>query len=143
MQTPTTPSISSTFLNDTNLWSVVDPDIAHENPVEDKHRRLVRSHRSSPYDRELKPNAKIRDELGVSLLYLSRHLDNLTTESGHSQLFSEPTPDIGRERPDLEVQVLPCPRQEGSDQVPQIGGMARFVGSEASCGRTAPRVDGN
>ena len=38
----------------------------HENPVEDKHRRLVRSHRSSPYDRELKPNAKIRDDLGVS-----------------------------------------------------------------------------
>ncbi|KAF9484364.1 phosphatidylinositol 3-kinase [Pholiota conissans] len=69
VQTPTTPSISSTFLNDTNLWSVVDPDIAHENPVEDKHRRLVRSHRSSPYDRELKPNAKIRDELGVILSY--------------------------------------------------------------------------
>ncbi|KAF8183954.1 atypical/PIKK/PI3K protein kinase [Pholiota molesta] len=69
VQTPTTPSISSTFLSDTNLWSVVDPDIAHENPVEDKHRRLVRSHRSSPYDRELKPNAKIRDELGVILSY--------------------------------------------------------------------------
>lgn len=44
----------------------MDPDITRENPVEDKHRRLVRSHRSSPYDRELKPNAKIRDELGVS-----------------------------------------------------------------------------
>ena len=51
---------------DNGLWSVVDPDVSHENPVEDKHRRLVRSHRSSPYDRELKPNAKIRDELGVS-----------------------------------------------------------------------------
>lgn len=45
---------------------MVDPDVARENPVEDKHRRLVRSHRSSPYDRELKPNAKIRDELSVS-----------------------------------------------------------------------------
>lgn len=41
----------------------------HENPVEDKHRRLVRSHRSSPYDRELKPNAKIRDDLGQILNY--------------------------------------------------------------------------
>ena len=51
---------------DTSLWQVVDPDVAKENPVEDKHRRLVRSHRSSPYDRELKPNAKIRDELSVS-----------------------------------------------------------------------------
>ena len=47
------------------MWAVVDPDIPRENPVEDKHRRLVRSHRSSPYDRELKPNTKLRDELGV------------------------------------------------------------------------------
>ena len=37
-----------------------------ENPVEDKHRRLVRSHRSGPLDREMKPNAAIRDELNVS-----------------------------------------------------------------------------
>ncbi|PPQ95727.1 hypothetical protein CVT26_008370 [Gymnopilus dilepis] len=69
VQTPTTPSISSAFISDPSLWSVVDPDIANENPVEDKHRRLVRSHRSSPYDRELKPNAKIRDELAVILNY--------------------------------------------------------------------------
>lgn len=33
--------------------------------MEDKHRRLVRSHRSGPYDRELKPNAKDRDNIGV------------------------------------------------------------------------------
>jgi phosphatidylinositol 3-kinase len=52
-------------MNDPGLWSVVDPDASNDNPVEDKHRRLVRSHRSSPYDRELKPNAKIRDELTV------------------------------------------------------------------------------
>ncbi|KZP27427.1 atypical/PIKK/PI3K protein kinase [Athelia psychrophila] len=62
------PSISS-FATDTHLWSIIDPEIARENPVEDKHRRLVRSHRSSPYDRELKPNAKIRDELGEILNY--------------------------------------------------------------------------
>ncbi|KAI0714408.1 atypical/PIKK/PI3K protein kinase [Cerioporus squamosus] len=65
--TPAPPT--STFAADTHLWAVVDPDIARENPVEDKHRRLVRSHRSSPYDRELKPNAKIRDELSVILNY--------------------------------------------------------------------------
>jgi len=65
VQTPTIPAISTSFISDSNLWSVVDPDIANENPVEDKHRRLVRSHRSSPYDRELKPNAKLRDELAV------------------------------------------------------------------------------
>ncbi|KAH9481692.1 Phosphatidylinositol 3-kinase catalytic subunit type 3 [Psilocybe cubensis] len=69
VQPPATPSISASFISDTGLWSVVDPDIAHENPVEDKHRRLVRSHRSSPYDRELKPNANIRDELGLILSY--------------------------------------------------------------------------
>ncbi|KAF8200937.1 hypothetical protein BJ912DRAFT_588356 [Pholiota molesta] len=59
------------FLNrkDGCALRVVGSGIAHENPVEDKHRRLVRSHRSSPYDRELKPNAKIRDELGVILSY--------------------------------------------------------------------------
>ncbi|KAI0285278.1 kinase-like domain-containing protein [Russula brevipes] len=51
------------------MWAVVDPDIPRDNPVEDKHRRLVRSHRSSPYDRELKPNTKLRDELGVILNY--------------------------------------------------------------------------
>ncbi|KAI0671945.1 atypical/PIKK/PI3K protein kinase [Trametes maxima] len=62
-------TLSSSFSQDTHLWQIVDPDIARENPVEDKHRRLVRSHRSSPYDRELKPNAKIRDELSHILNY--------------------------------------------------------------------------
>ncbi|KAF5370481.1 hypothetical protein D9615_009736 [Tricholomella constricta] len=68
-QTQVAASISSSFAADSNLWSVNDPDALRENPVEDKHRRLVRSHRSSPYDRELKPNAKIRDELGEILNY--------------------------------------------------------------------------
>ncbi|KAI9066092.1 atypical/PIKK/PI3K protein kinase [Trametes sanguinea] len=65
--TPAPPTTS--LLSDAHLWQIVDPDIARENPVEDKHRRLVRSHRSSPYDRELKPNAKIRDELSTILNY--------------------------------------------------------------------------
>ncbi|KAI0774997.1 atypical/PIKK/PI3K protein kinase [Trametes elegans] len=65
--TPAPPT--SSFTSDSHLWQIVDPDIARENPVEDKHRRLVRSHRSSPYDRELKPNAKIRDELSNILNY--------------------------------------------------------------------------
>ncbi|CAL1715935.1 unnamed protein product [Somion occarium] len=59
----------SSLASDPHLWAIVDPDIAKENPVEDKHRRLVRSHRSSPYDRELKPNAKIRDELNEIMNY--------------------------------------------------------------------------
>ncbi|KAH7927966.1 putative atypical/PIKK/PI3K protein kinase [Leucogyrophana mollusca] len=68
-QTPTVPVLPASFSTDPHLWAVIDPEIARENPVEDKHRRLVRSHRSSPYDRELKPNAKIRDELGEILNY--------------------------------------------------------------------------
>lgn len=43
--------------------------MVRENPVEAKHRRLVRGHRSGPLDRELKPNAKIRDELNEILRY--------------------------------------------------------------------------
>jgi len=62
---PGPPLLPVSFHTDQSMWAVVDPDIPRENPVEDKHRRLVRSHRSSPYDRELKPNTKLRDELGV------------------------------------------------------------------------------
>lgn len=43
-----------------------DPEAEMDNPCELKHRRLVRSHRNGPLDKELKPNAKIRDELHVS-----------------------------------------------------------------------------
>lgn len=57
---------------DPHLWVVVDPEIARTNPVEDKHRRLVRSHRSGPLDRDLKPNARIRDELNVRFLQSPR-----------------------------------------------------------------------
>jgi phosphatidylinositol 3-kinase len=44
---------------------VWDPEAIKDNPVESKHRRLVRSHRNGPLDRDLKPNPKIRDELNV------------------------------------------------------------------------------
>jgi phosphatidylinositol 3-kinase len=44
---------------------VWDPEASKDNPVEAKHRRLVRSHRNGPLDRDLKPNAKMRDEINV------------------------------------------------------------------------------
>jgi phosphatidylinositol 3-kinase len=69
--------MSTPFAVDPHFWAAIDPDVTRENPVEDKHRRLVRSHRSSPYDRELKPNAKIRDDLGVRPL-LIMSLNELT-----------------------------------------------------------------
>jgi len=49
------------------LVRIYDPEVGiKENPAENKHRRLVRSHRSGVMDRDLRPNAKIRDELNVS-----------------------------------------------------------------------------
>lgn len=66
--TPATATASPSSFSqpgDSSLFTIVDPEIARENPVEAKHRRLVRSHRKGPLNRELKPNAKIRDELNV------------------------------------------------------------------------------
>ena len=52
------------------LIRIYDPEVgAKDNPVESKHRRLVRSHRTGVLDRDLKPNAKIRDELNTIVSY--------------------------------------------------------------------------
>ncbi|BFZ56631.1 Phosphatidylinositol (PI) 3-kinase [Savitreella phatthalungensis] len=42
---------------------VHDPDAANANPVEIKHRKLVRSHRTGQVDRDLKPSPRVRDTL--------------------------------------------------------------------------------
>lgn len=62
------------------LIRVYDPETgARDNPAETKHRRLVRSqHRHGVLDKDLKPNAKIRDELNVIMSYSPTHV--LTTE---------------------------------------------------------------
>ena len=52
------------------LIRVYDPETGiRDNPAENKHRRLVRNHRTGVLDRDLKPNAKIRDELNVIVSY--------------------------------------------------------------------------
>lgn len=57
------------------LLRVYDPEIgARDNPVESKHRRLVRSHRTGVLDRDLKPNAKVRDELNAIMAYSPTHV---------------------------------------------------------------------
>jgi len=90
------------------MWAVVDPDIPRENPVEDKHRRLVRSHRSSPYDRELKPNTKLRDELGVRIAsFYGLSSTQWLHLPGHFELSANPSPNIGGERSGLEIPFLP------------------------------------
>lgn len=60
-----TPSLQAIGTGNNTIITVEDPELIRENPVEAKHRRLVRSHRNGPLDRELKPNPKIRDELAV------------------------------------------------------------------------------
>lgn len=62
---------------------IYDPEVGQSgNPCEDKHRRLIRSHRTGFMDRDLKPNPKNRDELNVILSY-------------------EPTQDLTAEEKDL------------------------------------------
>lgn len=49
---------------------IFDPEqFQRENPCETKHRRLVRSDRNAYFDTDLKPNAKLRDELNEILSY--------------------------------------------------------------------------
>jgi phosphatidylinositol 3-kinase len=49
---------------------IFDPEqFQRENPCETKHRRLVRSERNAQPDTDMKPNAKIRDELNDILAY--------------------------------------------------------------------------
>lgn len=52
------------------LIRIYDPEVGvRENPVEMKHRKLVRLQRTDPLDRDLKPNAKVRDELNNIMSY--------------------------------------------------------------------------
>ena len=52
------------------LVCVYDPEVGQkENWVESKHRRLIRSHRTGAMDRDMKPNARVRDDLNLILAY--------------------------------------------------------------------------
>ncbi|KAI0019925.1 phosphatidylinositol 3 [Xylariomycetidae sp. FL0641] len=55
---------------------IYDPEVgAKDNPAESKHRRLVRSqHRHGILDKDLRPNAKVRDELNFILSYSPTHV---------------------------------------------------------------------
>ncbi|KAJ4263781.1 Phosphatidylinositol (PI) 3-kinase [Fusarium torreyae] len=58
------------------LIKVYDPEAGHrDNPAEAKHRRLFRSsHRHGILDKDLKPNAKVRDELNLIMSYSPTHV---------------------------------------------------------------------
>lgn len=51
------------LIHENSMVMVHDPDATNGNPVEVKHRRLVRSHRNGPLDRDLKPSPRVRDTL--------------------------------------------------------------------------------
>lgn len=56
--------------NGAGVVRIYDPEVGQTgNPCEDKHRRLIRSHRTGFMDRDLKPNPKNRDELNLVLSY--------------------------------------------------------------------------
>ncbi|OTB01808.1 hypothetical protein M426DRAFT_63338 [Hypoxylon sp. CI-4A] len=57
------------------LVRIYDPEVgARDNPAESKHRRLVRSqHRHGILDKDLRPNAKVRDELNMIMSYSPTH----------------------------------------------------------------------
>lgn len=56
------------------LVKICDPEVGtRDNPAESKHRRLVRSYRSGMLDKDLKPNAKVRDELNNIITYSPSH----------------------------------------------------------------------
>lgn len=64
------PTIADEDENRPPLIRIYDPEVGQkDNPAENKHRRLVRSHRTGVLDRDLKPNAKIRDELNTIMAY--------------------------------------------------------------------------
>lgn len=64
------PSNDDDDENTPPLIRIYDPEVGQkDNPAENKHRRLVRSHRTGVLDRDLKPNAKIRDELNTIMAY--------------------------------------------------------------------------
>ncbi|KAK3191100.1 Phosphatidylinositol (PI) 3-kinase [Lecanicillium sp. MT-2017a] len=59
----------------TRICRVYDAEIGQrDNPAETKHRRLFRSsHRHGILDKDLKPNAKVRDELNIIMSYSPMH----------------------------------------------------------------------
>ncbi|KAI8457536.1 kinase-like domain-containing protein [Phakopsora pachyrhizi] len=52
-----------------HLFTVIDPEMVNDNPIENKHTRLHRSHRNGPLDRELRPEKSVRDALNKILSY--------------------------------------------------------------------------
>lgn len=67
---PTLSGIPPNMLStDPHLWRTYDPDAWRENPIETKHRKLLRSQRLGDEGKDLKPGPVDRDRLNVSIRY--------------------------------------------------------------------------
>lgn len=128
----------------TDLFTIVDPEIVRDNPVEAKHRRLVRSHRNGPLDRELKPNAKIRDDLNVSLNPVSLHILHCRSHQicgpGNFTLPTNSSSNRYSKRLNLAISFLPHTRQTSLDQISQVGRLGRSRRSQTSSGDSVTNV---
>ncbi|KAK8073811.1 Phosphatidylinositol 3-kinase- root isoform [Apiospora phragmitis] len=69
------PGINGSAGGSSQIVRIYDPEVAaKDNPAESKHRRLVRSqHRHGILDKDLRPNAKVRDELNTIMAYSPTH----------------------------------------------------------------------
>ncbi|KAK8102825.1 phosphatidylinositol 3 [Apiospora sp. TS-2023a] len=69
------PGINGSAGGSSRIVRIYDPEVAaKDNPAESKHRRLVRSqHRHGILDKDLRPNAKVRDELNTIMAYSPTH----------------------------------------------------------------------
>jgi len=60
------PALPADYLTaDKSLWKLYDPDSWRDNPVELKHRKLLRSQRLGDEGKDLKPSPAERDQLNV------------------------------------------------------------------------------
>lgn len=114
---------------DPHLWKMYDPDAWRENPVESKHRKLLRSQRLGDEGRDLKPGPVERDRLNVSLrVYLQR-----LTSSGIIQ--ATPNGHIVRsgQGSSVEIPILLVQIPEVVDEVPEMCNLVRPGRVKASC----------
>jgi hypothetical protein len=98
---PTLSGIPPNMLStDPHLWRTYDPDAWRENPIETKHRKLLRSQRLGDEGKDLKPGPVDRDRLNVSL----NGRDELI--SGNIQTTPNSFPFRSRQGPTLEIPIL-------------------------------------
>ncbi len=94
------------------LIRIFDPEVGiKDNPAETKHRRLVRNHRTGVLDRDLKPNAIIRDELNVRCPTRCPICTSANLVTDDHVLRPNSKPKLRRKGPDMEIPIPSDARQ--------------------------------